>query len=318
MGVRLTVNESAWRDHVTSTAAASPGLIPVVKGNGYGFGRAALAALAADLLAADTLAVGTVHEVDAIPQDVTALVLTPTVSAVPGRAGTILTVGSTHHVDVLARAGWTGPVVVKLLGSMRRYGTDDPVGLVDACRTAGLTPVALGLHLPLAGSADDHLAEAEGWLTRLDGRLADLPLHVSHLDPSTYATLRAAHPSRAFAIRTGTALWHGARSTLHLGAEVVDVRPVSTGDVVGYRATPVPTDGRLVLVSAGSAHGVAPLDGGASPFHFARRRLALLEPPHMHTSMVLVPADDPCPAPGDLVDLQRPLTTTLVDEVVWT
>ncbi len=318
MGVRLTVNESAWRDHVTSTAAALPGLLPVVKGNGYGFGRAVLARLAVDLLAADTLVVGTVHEVDAVPDDVTALVLTPTVSTVPDRDGTILTVGSAHHVDVLAQAGWTGPVVVKLLGSMRRYGTDDPVTLADACRAVGLTPVALGLHLPLAGTADDLRAEVEGWLDRLEGHLVDLPVHVSHLDATTYAHLRAAHPTRSLAIRTGTALWHGARSTLHLGAEVVDVHAVRAGDVAGYRATTVPVDGHLVLVSAGSAHGVAPLEGGISPFHFARRRLAMLEPPHMHTSMVLVPGDDPCPTPGDLVDLQRPLTTTLVDEVVWT
>ena len=39
------------------------------------------------------------------------------------------------------------------------------------------------------------------------------------------------------------------------------------------------------MVGAGTAHGVQPLDDGRSPFHFARQRLALLEPPHMHTSM---------------------------------
>ena len=38
----------------------------------------------------------------------------------------------------------------------------------------------------------------------------------------------------------------------------------------------------------------------------------------MHTSMVFVPAGAACPAIGDWVDLQRPLTTTAVDELRWT
>ena len=71
------------------------------------------------------------------------------------------------------------------------------------------------------------------------------------------------------------------------------------------------------MVGAGTAHGVHPLDDGRSPFHFARRRLALLEPPHMHTSMVFVPAGEPTPGRGDVVDVQRPLISTVVDEVVW-
>jgi hypothetical protein len=71
------------------------------------------------------------------------------------------------------------------------------------------------------------------------------------------------------------------------------------------------------MVGAGSAHGVAPLADGRSPFHFARRRLGLHEAPHMHTSMAFVPAGEPCPAVGDRVDVQRPLITTAVDEVVW-
>jgi hypothetical protein len=37
----------------------------------------------------------------------------------------------------------------------------------------------------------------------------------------------------------------------------------------------------------------------------------------MHTSMAFVPAGEPVPAIGDLVDVQRPLITTLVDELVW-
>ncbi len=37
----------------------------------------------------------------------------------------------------------------------------------------------------------------------------------------------------------------------------------------------------------------------------------------MHTSMAIVADGDACPAAGEWVDLQRPLTTTAVDELVW-
>ena len=43
----------------------------------------------------------------------------------------------------------------------------------------------------------------------------------------------------------------------------------------------------------------------------------MLEPPHMHTSMLVVPLDTPCPSLGDRVDVQRPLITTNVDEIEW-
>jgi hypothetical protein len=98
---------------------------------------------------------------------------------------------------------------------------------------------------------------------------------------------------------------------------VLDARAVRAGEHAGYHQHVVPFDGTLVMIGAGSAHGVAPLADGRSPFHFAGRRLPLLEPPHMHTSMALVADTEPTPKPGDVVDVQRPLITTLVDEVRW-
>ena len=85
----------------------------------------------------------------------------------------------------------------------------------------------------------------------------------------------------------------------------------------GYRLIRIVDGGTLVLVGAGIAHGIAPLSDGHSPFHFDRQRLTLLEPPHMHTSMLLVGRNQAAPAVGDRVDVQRPLITTYPDEVVW-
>ena len=113
---------------------------------------------------------------------------------------------------------------------------------------------------------------------------------VSHLAPAAQQRLADVAGQRPIRVRVGTALWHGDKSMLHLGADVIDVRPLHGGSVAGYRGTVAPDDGVLVVVGAGSAHGVAPLDDGRSPFHFARRRLSMLEPPHMHTTMLFVPS----------------------------
>jgi alanine racemase len=305
MTIRLSVDRARWWAHVTDVAAGVEGLVPVVKGNGYGFGRAGLAIAAAEL--SPILAVGTIHELDGLPEHVTPVVLTPTLT-VPRSTEPVLTVGNRAHIDALA--GWGGRVVVKLESSMHRYGGG--IDLVAAAQRAGLRTVGVAIHPPLAGGEGERVDQVLRWLPHVD---ASLDVWVSHLAPVTYASLPDSHH---YKLRLGTYLWHGDREALRLEADVLDVRQVRAGTLAGYRQLPVAVDGSLVMVGAGSAGGVAPLADDRSPFHFARRRLALVEPPHMHTSMVVVPDGDPCPAIGDWVDLQRPLTTTAVDELRWT
>ena len=317
MTLRLTVQRAAWREHVRSVAAAyGPALVPVVKGNGYGFGRPALHTVAAGL--ADEVCVGSAHELHDVPSGVTPVVLTPALQR-PARDA-VFTVGRAEHVRVLAGTG--AGVIVKLASSMRRYGAtvDELPDLLAAVGAAGLRVHAFGLHLPLAGDDDSRLAEVADWLPHLD---ADVPLWLSHLSPTSFHTLVGQHPARSLRIRVGTALWHGVPrgSFVHLGASVLDTRRVRQGDVAGYRHASVPFDGTLVAIGAGSSAGVAPLENPdparRSPFHFGHERMTLLEPPHMHTSLVVVRDGHPVPQVGDMVDVQRPLITVHADEVVW-
>jgi hypothetical protein len=244
-------------------------------------------------------------------------VLTPALARelAPSVGPAVLTVGSRHHVAEIVKTGLRPAVVVKLLSSMGRYGATDVElpAVLAAIESAGLAIHGYAIHPPLAGASDEHLADVEGWCAVIPdgGRV-----YVSHLDAPSYAALTAAHPDLHWRIRLGTALWHGDKSFFHLTADVLEVRHVVRGSRAGYRRTPVPATGSIVMATAGTAHGVRPLPDGSSPFHFGRRRLALLEPPHMHTSMLFVPEDEPAPAVGDHVDVQHPLTMTLVDRIV--
>ena len=78
MSLALTVDGERWRAHLRSLAEATPGLVPVAKGNGYGLGLHRLARKA-DWLGADTLAVGTYEELPEVATRYAGdlLVLTP-------------------------------------------------------------------------------------------------------------------------------------------------------------------------------------------------------------------------------------------------
>jgi alanine racemase len=293
---------------VAQRAEEFDGLVPVVKGNGYGFGRERLANEAARLSVAE-VAVGSAYEVDSVQRDgFDVIVLTPLVAGDPRRSDTIATVG--HERD-LEHLGAGQRVIVKIAGPMRRYG----MGVADSvamARRLGDRLHGFAIHMPLDINTDNALAT-------VDSIASDLPVgarfYVSHFQNSDLNALQQRHPNLRLRHRVGTALWLGDKSHLHLGADVVDVRSVAAGERAGYRQAPIPGAGHLVMISAGTAHGVSELPDGRSPFHFARTRLALHEAPHMHTSMAFVPTGQPCPEPGDRVDVQRPLTRVWPDRV---
>ena len=203
MPLRLTVDRAAWHQHVSAQVSSyGNALIPVVKGSGHGLGRSTLHEWLHQHLPGTMPAVGTIHEAPQGP----ALVLTPVLHA-PVRTDLVLTVGCPEHVAALA--GWRGSVVVKLQSSMRRYGTTPTefTDLLAAATRQGLHVAALALHLPLAGTDTERLAEVEAWLPHLAHSSHELWL--SHLEPASLRSLAALHPQHTFRIRVGTRLWQG-------------------------------------------------------------------------------------------------------------
>jgi hypothetical protein len=343
MSLSLYVDGDRWRDHLRAVAAAHPGIVPVAKGNGYGFGVARLARRA-EWLGADLMAVGTYDEApEALKRfggDV--LVLSPWRPFVraPEDPRLVHTVGRVDDVKALvaATARSARPrVLLEGLTSMHRHGLDpDEMRSLEA--SGALSDVSvegLALHLPMpsGGSKGAHVTETEHWLGRGHDRL-----YVSHLSDAELAELRSRHPDVVLRPRIGTQLWLGDRGALAPRATVLDVHRVAAGDRVGYRQRRIPRRGHVLVVSGGTAHAVgleaptaatsvrsravAAARGGLdaagfalSPFRVAGRQRWFVEPPHMQVSMILVPDGVAVPSVGDEIGLDVRFTTTHFDRV---
>jgi hypothetical protein len=344
MSLSLYVDGDRWRAHLRAVIDAHPGIVPVAKGNGYGFGVGRLARRA-EWLGVDMMAVGTYDEapeaLKRFPGDV--LVLSPWRPFVraPHDRRLVHTVGRAEDLKALAAdsARHDRPrVVLEGLTSMRRHGlTPEQLRQAD---TSGVRVEGLALHLPIPRGRDaDRVVETERWLTTVrSGALSDR-LYVSHLRDDELADLRRRHPDVVLRPRIGTDLWLGERGALAPRATVLDVHPVSAGDRVGYRQRRLPKRGHVLVASGGTAHGVgleaptaatsararalAVARGGLdatgvalSPFWVGGSKRWFVEPPHMQVSMVFVPDGVAVPQVGDELALDVRYTTTLFDRVV--
>lgn len=341
MTFSLYVDAPRWRAHLRSYAELMPGIVPVGKGNGYGFGLHRLAHEASDL-GVETLAVGLPEEVAVVRAtfDGDVLVLTPyhpatgwTWAGLEHDERVIRTVG--HLEGLRALAGTGARVAVELRTSMRRHGLV-PDEYAEAARLlTGVEPAGLALHLPMSGGS--FLTEARALVAAAEA--AGLPagtVWVSHLSDEDVRSLAA--DGRQVRPRVGTALWLGDRGALRARGTVLDVHPLERGDRLGYRQRRAGA-GHVVVVSGGTTHGVgleAPRAatgavgraklvamGGLeaagrflSPFTIAGRQRWYAEPPHMQVSMVLLPAGVRPPGIGDEVDCDVRLTTTTFDRTV--
>jgi len=346
MSLVLTVDGDRWRGHLRRVAEATPGLVPVAKGNGYGFTLGRLARKAA-WLGVDTLAVGTYDELPHVASryDGSLLVLTPwrPFHPVPDAelAGRVIhTVSRPGDLTALLAGQPDARYVLELMTSMRRHGmtAQELWSTADVVRRHGGARLeGLALHLPLA--AGSHLAEVERLLTDLVA--AELPtttVWVSHLTAAELDALRRSYPDLRVRPRVGTDLWLGDREALRVTARVLDVHELHRGDVFGYRGRSAPRDGHLVVVSGGTSHGIgleAPkgeaglkaraaivarggleaLGQNRSPFWVAGRQRLFAEPPHMQASMLFLPGDAAAPEVGDLVDARVRYTATAFDRV---
>lgn len=347
MSLVLHVDGDRWRAHLRDVAAKRAGLVPVIKGNGYGFGLGRLARKAA-WLGVDVVAVGTTAELGEVANryDGDLLVLTPwrsfdlpDASIDPARL--IHTVDRIEDLQALAGSG-SPRVVLELMTSMKRHGFT-PRGLREAAAYAaahGVRVEGTALHLPL-GPPEGNLAEAETLMTEVVAAglaTEGARVWVSHLTAAEATTLAQRFPELQVRQRIGTELWLGDRGALTVRAHVLDSHPVERGETFGYRGRKLTRSGTILIVSGGTAHGIgleAPTGAGdlrsrastaarggmdavgraKSPFTVGGKARYFAEPPHMQASMVFLPTGVDVPEIGETVEVRVRFTATNVDAV---
>lgn len=341
MTLTLAVDTVRWEEHQRRVHAQFPDLVPVCKGNGYGFGHQRLMRQASRL-GMELVAVGTIQEAVRAEglHSGDLLVLTPYrtwEAPVPLSDRTIRVVSSPDDLTGLRGRR----VVVELMTSMKRHGlTPAQLPLLRAAMGAwqfeGFT-----LHLPL--KRVDGLGGAEevaSWVRRL--RDARLPVHqifVSHLTPEELDGLSTEFPRSVFRLRTGTKLWLGDPGATRYRSRVLDVVHLRRGDHSGADGRRISSDRYHVLVSGGTSHGIglrAPallsgfrarkrhlagigytaLNRHLSPFLWDGERRRFAQPPDLQHSVLEIPATARPPRTGAELAVQLRYTTTRPDRVV--
>ncbi len=292
MSFTLHIHGEKWQTHlqsvvkaVTSASGSSP--VPVIKGNGYGLGQELLAATAMDL-GADTIAVGTVFEIESVVSitqgDI--VVLQPFDPRDSGAAAKwweigekfysgriIRTVSNLEALIELATGAGGVRVILEARSSMLRFGFTEPelVGALanseirSALAAGRIFIEGLSVHLPIERSAlDSHAVEVMRWAGLWEAETAvwegyspPAPLiWVSHCTDSELATIRQSVSELIVRMRVGTRLWLGDRSALSAYGTVLAVHPVAEGVKVGYRQRSAGKNATLVVVSGGTANGI--------------------------------------------------------------
>jgi alanine racemase len=330
MPLILHIDSDRWRDHLRSTW--NPDIIPVAKGNGYGFGNPRLLA-ESRALGAKTVAVGTYTEVPPDFKD-DVVVLSPwrPFLEIPQGKNVLHTVSRLADL-VSIPAG--SRVLIEVQTSMHRHG----IGARELRHTMLLNALdrirfeGWSLHFPMgAGGTSANIREAQD-LAKAARAVRPGALWVSHIPQQKLTDL-----GEDVKLRMGTGLWLGDRGALTVRATVLDVHSVRRGERVGYRQRRVAGDGHILVVSGGTAHGVgleAPtaaatvrqraiamakgsLDAAGmalSPFTIEGKQRWFAEPPHMQASMLFLPSSVAPPAVGDEVGVDVRFTTTTFDKV---
>ena len=377
MTFSLNVNATKFRGHLVSVmnsyATGGAELVPVIKGNGYGFGRGVLASEAARL-GSNRIAIGTVWELGQSLADFAGeiLVLEPFNSSDTSAVAQWRThlehnadriIVTVSNVDLAAvRAAGAKNIYLEGKTSLSRFGILH-LDMQSIENFNDLKVQGLSLHLPIVQTAikvdatteissafngatlSKSMTETWNWIVlyqELATKFA-LPKHLSlsHITESQLKSLKKMMQSYNFdmkiEVRVGTKLWLGEPSALQATGTVLQIHELMNSRTVGYQQTNSGNNKRLIVVSGGTAHGVAmaaPSTASSlrkkgvaiaegfsqaigkvrSPFSFKGKNLDFVEPPHMQVSMLW--SNDMKIAVGDNLNCNVRNTTSNFDCVL--
>ena len=292
MSFTLKIDGEKWHTHLRAvtnavTSATGNPPVPVIKGNGYGLGQELLGAEAMEL-GADTIAVGTVFEIDSVvsvtqgdivvlqpfdPRDAGAAAKWWEIGEKYYAGRIIRTVASLEALNQLAIGSGGVRIILEARSSMVRFGLTEPelLGALNnpdiraALATGRIFIEGMSIHLPLERTGpNSHAAEVMRWAglwqtetAVWEGHSPPAPIiWVSHCSDSELALIRGGLNESIVRMRVGTRLWLGERSALTVSGTVLAVHPLPEGTKVGYRQRSAGKNANLVIVSGGTAHGI--------------------------------------------------------------
>jgi alanine racemase len=340
MSLILHVDGAKWRTHLAAVLGESDAqVVPVIKGNGYGFGIKVLAQ-EAKALNLPVVAVATVAEAQEIqsifPGEI--LLLSPSASSDSGKV--IHTISP--HSSVFS-AKLPKKFVLELLSPIHRHGfsISDLGNSLEKYSKSGKCE-GIAIHLPI-----DQKSSASDWIDKnlqsiTERGIATTEFNnsvwVSHISQNDLIKLKQKWPQIIWKIRIGTKLWLGDRTALKAKAQVLDLHVINKPTSVGYRQYKVGR-GWLLIASGGTSHGVGleiaspkrdflsqlktltksllNLFGwNPSPFSWNGKKLEFAEAPHMHVSLLTLKGKE-APKIGSELDLDVRFTTTAFDQVIF-
>jgi hypothetical protein len=328
MPLSLHVDGQKWRSHLNQMLSAKPGLVPVIKGNGYGFGLELLAA-ESTRLGVETIAVGLASEVAKVRTAFAGEIVVLSPDQVTGDLTDSKVIQTVSDLEVLQSIDANTNVIVELLTPLNRHGIEvsEINHALTIIKDRGLKLRGFTLHLPIVKTDSK-------WISATLNLLPEgSTIWISHLNGADRVKKEFAKLS--FRERIGTALWLGADSALEATATVLENRKIQ--GKAGYQQRPA--HGNVIVASGGTAHGIglsAPQNDFSSigrikiiaraleaafgrmrsPYRHNGKTLDFLEAPHMQCSLLICSGSSQ-PKPGDELKVRVRYTTTSFDQIIF-
>lgn len=337
MTLLLEVDNNKFKTHQKSVLKDFPNLIPVIKGNGYGFGLENLVNEVKALNLA-TIAVGTVYEAQTIQNEFSGqiLILEPyqgndvEATKVLGQitANTIKTISAVN-----CGFNYKSDFVIEGRTSTNRFGLlKNEFALLDL-KSPNLK--GLALHLAINQSDDAKFNEVNEWLSFWQSVSENRDIWISHASKNLMNKLKEQNPDFNFLNRIGTELWLGDKSFITAKARVLAV--VENVKNAGYSQKSLAANKKILVVSGGTANGIglnsdktirsfldrlkvfilglsAAFGNSQSPFFINNKKTYFFEPAHMNVSLIKVAKNEKVSV-GDYLIAKVRFSTTDFDSV---
>lgn len=319
MTFSLTVDGAAYQKHLLAVLneykKAGAEVVPVIKGNGYGFTRRLLAKQA-ERLNLNRISVGTVYELDQAltdfgneimvlepfnPTDIQTLPLWE--HALSNNAHRIIAVIAGPYFAEASRIG-IKRAFLKGKTSTNRFGVSiTELPQIISTDHHNIEIVGLSLHLPIEEPSQVNFAQLESsaqlnnrktsnrvieiasWISSYVSLASEkqlpIQLSLSHVTAKNVSQIFEIAKERnqiiSVEVRLGTSFWLGNQKALQVTGTVLEIHELTEDHQrIGYRQVDSHGNARLLVVSGGTSHGVA-LAAPVNRATFRAKSVALAE-----------------------------------------